>query len=129
MQSEAWIAYVLDAGGESVRSGNFSIILEPGTQKRHAFRIQVPEKAENELFITISFSDGETFTYRRVAVTKGSSERNDEISRARSFAPVTGLVAVLVLVILYLVHVGKKIKRTHTLAHHARKNLTFCSPR
>lgn len=119
---EVQIVYALDAGGESVRSGDFVAILEPGKPERHVFRIRQPEQSEGALFITVSADDGASLAYHRTAVTEGSSSSG---TVSRSFFPAAGLAAVLVFVLVYLMHAENRKRHVHAFARHATQNLAF----
>ncbi len=124
--SQVQIVYSLDNQGESIRTGEFSSIVQSGRTERQSFRIALPEDTQDELFVTVSVSDGASLAYDRVSVEKIRTHNNN-FGISRSFVSLLGFLIIGCFVMVYFVFQHTRRKRLRLLAHHAGNHLTFRS--
>ena len=122
-RNQVQIVYSLDAAAESIRTGEFTVIVEPGHAQPEAFRIALPEQSIEDLFVTISVGDGVSFAYQRVVVTKSGARGENSLSR--SLVSMIGFIALLCFVMVYVVRCYVHRRRVHSLARRAGHHLAF----
>ena len=118
----AQIAYLFDIGGETVRTGEITTIIEPRNLERQVFRVALRENLSEDLFVTVSVSDGTSFASERVAVTQGPKGRT---FFSRSFASTLGFIALFCFIAVYVVRQHIQWRRVRSLAHNVRNTLKF----
>lgn len=121
-QQESEVAYVFDSRGTTLRTGTFPVISEPGRAGRQGFRVVLPEKGE-DLFVTVSVSDGGALALKRVPVV---SERvRGDISRGA--VSLIGIGAFACFVLGYFHYRAAHRMRVRGLAQHTKRHVTFRS--
>ena len=123
-ESRVQIVYSLDSSGESIRTDEFSSIVQSGRTERQSFRIALPENIQEELFVTVSVSDGTSLSYDRVRVGEIGAHKNG-LGISRSFVSLLGFLIIGCFVMVYFVFQHIRRKRLRSLAHHAGNHLTF----
>lgn len=126
LKNQVQIVYSLDNRGENIRTDEFSAIVQPGRAERQGFRIALPENAQDELFVTVSVSDGASLAYERASVRE-SGKRDSKLVVPRSFVSLLGFILIGFFVMAYFVFHHTHRRRLHSLVHHAENHLTFRS--
>src|SRR3989338_10132305 len=121
-RDQVQIAYSFDTLGETVRTGELGAVVKPRNLERQVFRVALKEHLSEDLFVTVSVSDGTSFASERVAVSQGSRGRT---FFSRSLASTLGFIALFCFIVVYVVRQHIQQRRVRSLAHNVRNTLKF----
>ncbi len=125
-KNQVQIVYSLDNQGENIRTGEFSAVVQSGRAERQSFRIALPENAQDELFVTVSVSDGASLAYERASVGEIGARDNKPVVSS-SFVSLLGFIIIGCFVMVYFVFQHTHRRHLRLFAHHAGNHLAFRS--